>query len=1040
MSDRTPSDDRPAKRILSDFNEQVELLGYTAYQLVAGIIFVAVPLALAPLFLSPLHGLVLGAATIAVIGILFSATPKNTSPWGWAFQKAVARVQQSHIRHDKSPDWGADERLAQPPATGLLERTARRVGLSTTVRTQDAVPLTKPYAGSHAIERRDGALIGFIRVTPANMSTADPDEWEQQVKRYSDILVSAVDFPVEQYDTMHAVDYEDIYERWASRERDLRRSRTSDDAADADGVPDLGTAVLADICEERAGVINLYDQTTFSREHYLVVTVEPDAAADMGAEDGGLASVPGIGRLFTRTQTRQHTDAERTRILEGKLEQRVNRLARSLRGLDDIKAYPLQSGEASKVIADYYWGVDAYSQADFAALVRGAPLPADEDSGDPEYALDHATTVAVDGADREAHYRSLIAPNELDRSSPDHLEIDDTVAAATIAVRDWPSIPTDGMFSSVLAAPDPGVSVTMATHYEPADAGADMERTKASLEQKWKDAEERGSFRAGKHKRDYLAAKDITDTLNASDRALFDAGTYLSVRAPDEQALDEAVDDVLSTLQETPANARGARIINNHLSAFQTTAPVGADLLGQRQKMRDDGLAATFPWATHNLSEAGGIEVGTHQDREEPTVVDFFNRQTGYNFGVFGDIGSGKTTTLGKILLHMKATRPELNIAVIDPLEEFANLCEVFGGERIVVGGETAINPLHIEETPAETLSVIGRKTPLKNAHRRAMTFVETYYRIERIPFEGKRGVWQQAIKQAYADRGFTHDPATHAQDEKPTLTDVIEQIESMAANPEPSVREALRNDPDTLAERKETAIEILNNDIGAFEDGGKYEHLTRQTDIDLRNEDFVYLDLHLFEAESQSGLMMQLLVNQLYEQVKASPHPGVIAIDESHYMFKHASNLGFFKQIIRHSRHHDLSVGFSTQTVSEFFADAGDEESGLTDNAEVILNNMSMQVFHYLSEMDAEWADELDLTTAEMQYIQEAEPGNEQLGYSEGLLHVDKEGCFPIKVEMDNERNPKEFTVLKYDPGKHGEDFAAYLRDNNDVCDWGWV
>jgi hypothetical protein len=240
--------------------------------------------------------------------------------------------------------------------------------------------------------------------------------------------------------------------------------------------------------------------------------------------------------------------------------------------------------------------------------------------------------------------------------------------------------------------------------------------------------------------------------------------------------------------------------------------------------------------------------------------------------------------------------------------------------------------------------------------------------------------------------------------------------------------------------DREDRVVSILNNDVEPFRENGKYEHLTRPTELDFEQNDLLYLDLQRQEASSgEKGLMMQLLVNQIYEHAKASEHPTLMPIDESHYMLRQAADLEFLKQAVRHSRHYDLSIMFSTQTVSEFFAKSDEGEIELTENAEVIINNMSVQVFHYLKEMNAEWAAELGLSDAEMQYIREAEPGDKEIGYAQALLRIDKEGCFPIKVEMSNDLNPREFALIQYDPSTHGEDLEAYLRAQDARCDWRW-
>jgi hypothetical protein len=61
---------------------------------------------------------------------------------------------------------------------------------------------------------------------------------------------------------------------------------------------------------------------------------------------------------------------------------------------------------------------------------------------------------------------------------------------------------------------------------------------------------------------------------------------------------------------------------------------------------------------------------------------------------------------------------------------------------------------------------------------------------------------------------------------------------------------------------------------------------------------------------------------------------------------------------------------------------------------------------------MDEEWADEFGLNHAQMRFVQDAVPGNEDTGFSEALLGVDGEWR-GIRVEA----TPKEKAVIDFDP-----------------------
>jgi hypothetical protein len=947
------------------------------------------------------------------------------------------------------------------------------VGAGNPQHAEDHIPLQDAVRGEYAIRRDDGAYFGLIEVEPANMATVDDDEWEEQVERLSSVLMANTNGCVQIYSPMRSVDYGDRHETY--REQSQEHQLTNDAA---------GSDVLADIADERAKNVNLYEQTTLSRTHYVGVSVsELDTTAQFTEDRGGLATVPVLGSMKKKREaSAQKDDDAHARAMCDKLTQRVDRMAKAIRGMEGVKATALSSTRATQVIADHYGREDAFAYDDYASLVRQAPLVYGEDD-DPEYPISHEHSAldspggraATDGGaaaqqgyqdgvspqsrtvadvvhnDPDAlsnHYRSLIAA-KFDTSDPGYVRIDNRTLASTIAVRNWPRVPTYGMFSNLLASSKPGVELILSVQAE-ADESDDMDTKVLSLEQKWQKAEEKGSFTKDRDRQKYETAKDINETRKAPNKAMFEVSAYITIKsditsAPDDRDPVDWHNDTVSSakrrLQEKPANAGGVRVDHNQMNGLHSSAPIAKDVIGETALMKDMGLASVYPWHAKNLTDPNGVVVGQHRERDEPTVLDIYNRPTGYNIAVFGTLGSGKTTTVKELISRHKLRNPETTVAVIDPLRDFHGLTKVFDGDRVVIGGNTPINPFHIEPTPDDVLEEIGREIPFKTASRQAKSFIETYYQMEGLNYETRKGTWEKAIKLAYEWAGITEDPDTHDRP-SPTVMTAIWFIRDMANNPGNYVDEALDDNERAKKDRENTAVTILNNDIEPFLDGGEYHNLTKPTELEIEDGGFLYLDLKEYENDHETGgLMMQLLISQIYELTKNSPNPTVTAFDEARYMFSNTADLGFLRQIVRHSRHYNLSMLYSTQQMGDFFEKREDKDKEvIAESAKDILDNTSMKIFHYMKEMNDDWAEAFDLTDAQQTYIKDAEPGERHVGYSEALLQVDREGSFPLRVEMDEDVNPREFAAYRYDPQEHGEDMAAYLRHHDDVCNWRWT
>lgn len=1130
-SNSNPDRDDQRRQVLSGVSEKPEFAGYSRLGLLA---FFSPALAAfaATMYVLPREwtlwgiGATIGLCVLAAVGI--AATPDHLTAGQYVGKVVRHHTQQPELVHDMNPDIS---QITQPVPDTILRKFSRLPGIrgypylgtDEYGPTQEIVPFERPYRGRYAVQREDGGLVGAVKVTPANMSTKDDEDWQTQVTDLARILSSTIEYDAQWFDTMRSVDYEPRRDRYDDLASNFARDSTHADTRREE----LRTAALSDIARERVGIIGLLEDTTKTCEHYFLVAVSPEeGVVDVNSDDGGLAGVPGIGYLITQKKLReQRGSPEHIDELLEKLDSRVKEVASKVRTLDGVKAYPLSSGEFSRVVADYYRGDDVYKFDNFSNIVHGSPTPEnathpeheegyDHLQGDPRTPIDDNMNVVewaksmydqdkieaeefeaiLDGLDGRADalsideilsaddpyhrdddgqfapppdeinetddgesvaanlalslddldekYQSLIAPESISRHDPNHLLIDEGTEgesySSTLVVRDWPDRPPNGMLESVINFDSPGIRVTTSTHFTGKDIAEERRALKSkenALRIKAEEAAEKESMLTEKRRQEHAAAKDILETVENADTGLFTTNTYVEVRAPTEDLLTDAVRQIRSFLKELNADAKSLK--HNHSKGYETVGPAVQNGVHEDVTMVGDGLASLIPWTTNNLIEPGGVEIGTHNDRCEPTILDLYKRETGYNVGIFGTIGSGKTTTLKSFLLKHKLANPSHRLVLCDPLQEFVGLTELLGGKRIEVGGDTAINPLRIEEASIGELRHEDAD-PLRDAKERALTFIESYYELENLALGEKRGIWQQAIRKAYRDNGITRDPATHS-NESPTLQDVLAIIRDIARSPEEYVDEELQDDSRSKADLKERAIAIVNNDIEPFAEGESYHHLTKKTEIDISGEDVIYLDLKRYRNDGRAGLMMQLLVSQIHEQTKASDVPTQMALDEAHHMMKDSTNLAFLKQAVRHSRHYDLSIMFSTQSISEFFAADEDGDSGLTNDAQIIFNNMSIQIFHYLKkkEMSKINPDDLGLTQSEVDYITSAAAGENTAGYSEALLRVDQEGCFPIKVEMSYDLNPCEFAVHEFDPGKHGHDFYKFLQGKTD--DWSW-
>lgn len=675
----------------------------------------------------------------------------------------------------------------------------------------------------------------------------------------------------------------------------------------------------------------------------------------------------------------------------------------------------------------------------------------------------------VDDEDELAwRYKSALAPFRHTRT-PDHCVLnkgkDNEKYTRTLEIRDWPAIPAHGFFDPLTSFSMPGVSATISTHFTGEDereAETDLSETADSLKSKVISLAQNDwipDLFVEKVLQKYAETKSVQSAVRMSEYGLYSSHTLIEIRGPSPKKLDTAENRIRSRLQDVSADAKPLKW--RHRRGYQAVAPACRNEIGGNTKMTGDGLARMIPWTARNLIESGGIELGLNEDTGDPIVLNLQERETGFNVGVWGTIGAGKTTTITRILMRSKLRNPEMPIVIIDPMREYAGFTELFGGETAKIGVDTGINPMQIDPLP-EDADHDDEKPPREQAIGRTMAFVRSYYNYMGLPFDKKLGTWNRAVREAYDRRGITDDPATHAK-ESPTLRDDVFPIFGEMANEPGTFLQSMivYEDSDSDADDEDTyktvdlsdneaskklleqrANSILMDDIEPLVDG-EFSHLAGQTDIDVSDIDVLYCDLQHFDAKAAAGLTMEPLLGAVYSQATSVDGPMMIAFDEFHYMLLNSSTMEPLKQVYRHSRHSDLSILTGTQTIEEFFTENDDGRKQLTNNSKELIGLMSVKIWHYLKEMDDQWASELDLTPPEQQHIIDADTGDPT---AQALLQVDKEGSFRLDVNFSHELNPREFAVNQYDPtdDDHADDFLRYLTEysdgnGHDVCEWSW-
>jgi type IV secretory pathway VirB4 component len=264
-------------------------------------------------------------------------------------------------------------------------------------------------------------------------------------------------------------------------------------------------------------------------------------------------------------------------------------------------------------------------------------------------------------------------------------------------------------------------------------------------------------------------ARELAAGLTRGEQKLFRVGLNLTVHAGSEKALEVERTRVRALCASMLLDAQPATW--RTLQGWISTLPVGVDALGQRRSFDTDALAASFPFASAELSATTGVLYGTTTNGSGLVCWDRFGCDN-HNSVILARSGAGKSY-LAK-LEALRSLYQGIEIAVVDPEDEYRRLAETVGGAYVHLGAPgIRLNPFDLSPGP-EALT------------RRAL-FVHTLIAVllREKPDPAATAALDRGIIAAYEAVGITADPRSHARP-APLLADLAA---ALGADGDPSAR-----------------------------------------------------------------------------------------------------------------------------------------------------------------------------------------------------------------------------------------------------------
>ena len=257
-------------------------------------------------------------------------------------------------------------------------------------------------------------------------------------------------------------------------------------------------------------------------------------------------------------------------------------------------------------------------------------------------------------------------------------------------------------------------------------------------------------------------ARELAAGLARGEQKLFRVGLYLTVHARSADALDAECAGVRAVCASMLLDAQPSTW--RSLQGWTTTLPVGVDALGQRRSFDTDALAASFPFASAGLSAESGVLYGTATNGSGLVLWDRF-AQDNHNSVILARSGAGKSY-LAK-LEALRSLYAGIEIAVVDPEDEYRRLAETVGGAYVHLGAPgVRVNPFDLAPGPDPLI-------------RRAL-FIHTLVAVllGEKPDPASTAALDRGIVGAYESVGITADPRSHARP-APLLRDLAGALEA---------------------------------------------------------------------------------------------------------------------------------------------------------------------------------------------------------------------------------------------------------------------
>lgn len=380
----------------------------------------------------------------------------------------------------------------------------------------------------------------------------------------------------------------------------------------------------------------------------------------------------------------------------------------------------------------------------------------------------------------------------------------------------------------------------------------------------------------------------------------FQFSFYITIPATSLEELDNISSKLESTLASLLLISKVASLQME--DAFQSSIPAGCDKLLITRNMDTTSLATTFPFTSSDLTMEEGIMYGINKHNGSLVIFDRFSLENA-NEVVFAKSGSGKSYYVKLEALRMLIFGAE--ILIIDPEEEYRELCSVVGGNYIdfSANSQNKINPFDLSGIAVEGENELGQK-------------LISLITLLKLMLGGlnamEEALLDRALIETYRIKGITADPETQSTKEPPVMEDLYKVL--LGAE-EPEAK--------GMAERLERFIK--GSMTGIFD---------AQSNINLTSKMTVFSTKNLEEALRPIAFYM--ILDFVWTTIRRDLRKRILIVEEAWYLMQNPDSARFIYGIAKRARKYYLGLTTISQDVDDFLT---------SEYGKAIVTNSSIQM-----------------------------------------------------------------------------------------------